>query len=125
MRNRNEVLILVVDDEDGIRESLTTILELEGFKAVSASGGIEAIDLLRANKIDFVISDVRMPHGDGVYLLKYVKENFPDIPHIVLISGFAEITVKEVKELGGVDLLSKPQDIDLLIEMIKSHCQCN
>ena len=57
--------------------------------------------------------------------LSYVKEKYPRIPHIVLVSGYAEVSAKEVKELGGIDLLAKPQDIDYLIQLIQKHCNCN
>ncbi|MDO9181424.1 MAG: response regulator [Bacteriovorax sp.] len=125
MRNRSEVVVLLIDDEEGIRESLTINLELDGFKILSASGGNDAIEILKNNKIDFIISDVRMPKGDGVSLLKYVKEHYPELPHVVLISGFAEINAKEAKSLGAIDLLLKPASIDYLIELIKTHCLCD
>lgn len=124
MRNPCDILVLVVDDEAGIRETLTTNLELDGFKTLSASCGNEAIDLLKNNAIDFVVSDVRMPKGDGVTLLKEIKKRYPDIPQVVLISGFAEVSADEVKQLGAVDLMLKPPNIDKLIELIKQYCNC-
>jgi DNA-binding NtrC family response regulator len=124
MRNRDDVQLLLIDDEDGIRESLAMNLELDGFKVLSASGGNEAIELLKTKKLDFIISDVRMPKGDGVTLLKYVKKHYPDLPHIVLISGFAEVNAEEVKKMGAIDLMLKPPNIDDLVEMIKKYCEC-
>jgi DNA-binding NtrC family response regulator len=66
-----------------------------------------------------------MPNGDGVFLLKYVKSNFPKIPHICLISGYTEVSVGEAKKLGAIDLIAKPPDLDQLIAMVKDHCECN
>lgn len=120
-----DINVLLVDDEENLRESVSINLELDGFKVFTANCGEKAIELLKSTHIDFVISDVRMPHGDGVSLLKYIKEKHPNLPHIVLVSGFAEISPDEVKELGGIDLLSKPFDIDKLVTMIKKYCHCN
>lgn len=124
MRDRSEVLVLLVDDEAGIRETLAINLELDGFKTLSASSGSEAMELLKKHAIDFVISDIRMPRGDGITLLKDIKVLYPDIPHVVLISGFSEVSTDEVKKLGAIDLMLKPPDIDLLIELIKKYCDC-
>ena len=124
MRNRSDVLVLIVDDEAGIRETLAINLELEGFKTLSASSGSEAIELLKNHAIDFVISDVRMPKGDGITLLKNIKKGDSDIPHIVLLTGFSELSTEEVKQLGAIDLIIKPPNIDLLIELIIKYCDC-
>lgn len=124
MRNPCDILVLLVDDEAEIRETLTINLELDGFKTLSASCGNEAIELLKNNTIDFVISDVRMPKGDGVSLLREIKKLYPDIPQVVLISGFAEVSADEVKQLGAIDLILKPPNIDQLIELIKKTCNC-
>lgn len=124
MRDRSEVLVLLVDDEAGIRETLAINLELDGFKTLSASSGSEAMELLKKHAIDFVISDIRMPRGDGITLLKDIKVLYPDIPHVVLISGFSEVSTDEVKKLGAIDLMLKPPNIDQLVEMIISYCEC-
>lgn len=125
MRNPCDILVLLVDDEAGICETLAINLELEGFKTLSASCGNEAIELLKNSVIDFVVSDVRMPKGDGVTLLKEIKKRYPDIPQVVLISGFTEVSSDEVKQLGALELMLKPPNIDQLIELIKKHCDCN
>lgn len=119
-----DICVLLVDDEEGIREVLAANLELDNFKVLTASGGNEAVEILKCNRIDFIISDVRMPKGDGVFLLKHVKENYPHLPHVLLFSGFAEINAEQVKQLGGIDLISKPPNIDQLIDMIKLYCKC-
>lgn len=124
MKKRHEIVVLVVDDEESIRETVSINLEMDGFKVLSAPCGEEAIELLKNNKIDFIISDVRMPRGDGVALLKYVKEFYPRLPHIVLYSGYAEVSAQDVKKMGGIDLISKPADMDAMVELIKLHCSC-
>ena len=124
MRKRNEVQLLIVDDEEGILEILQANFELDGFKVLCATGGNDALEVLKTNPIDFIISDIRMPNGDGISLLKNVKKLYPASP-IVMVSGFAEISASEVKTLGGIDLITKPADLDALIELIKLHCDCH
>ncbi|MFZ3231506.1 MAG: response regulator [Pseudobdellovibrio sp.] len=124
MRNRNEVVILVVDDEDAITDILKENFELEGFSVLVASSGNAAIEVLKKEKVDFVVSDVRMANGDGIFLLKYIKTNCGDIPFIVLLSGYTEVLVEEVIKLGALDLMSKPPNIEKIIEIINSYCEC-
>lgn len=124
MRKRSEVQLLIVDDEEGILEVLQANFELDGFKVLCATGGNDAFDLIKNNTIDFIISDIRMPNGDGISLLKNVKAHYPESPKIVMVSGFAEISAAEVKNLGGIDLITKPADIDALVDLVKLHCNC-
>lgn len=125
MRNPKDITVLIVDDEKDIRETMKLNMELDDFNVLIASGGHEAIQVLTNNYVDFIISDIRMPEGDGVSLLNYVKKYYQSIPHVVLVSGYSEITAAEVKDLGGIDLISKPPDINNLVLMIKKHCNCS
>ena len=118
----NNTRILFVDDEKDICEKLAYLFELEDFKTLTAFSGNEAIEVLnKTADIDFIVSDMRMPNGDGLYLLKYVTQNFPKIKMIIL-SGFSEVTEAEVIKLGAIVYLHKPNDVDTLIELVKSHC---
>lgn len=118
MTENNEITILVVDDEEGIRDSMEMNFELEGFKVVKASGGRAALEIIKNQKIDFVLSDVRMPDGDGFTLLKEIIKLNLRLPTVLLITGFAEITRDEVIEHGGIDLLQKPPEIEEIIKII-------
>jgi DNA-binding NtrC family response regulator len=121
---RADIQLLIVDDEEGIRDSLAMNFEIDGFKVIVAGNGHEAIELLKTKKIDFIISDVRMPKADGVILLKYVAEFHKDSPKIVLVSGFTELSTTEAIELGALDLMQKPPCISRLVELIQKHCHC-
>lgn len=125
MRNPKDITVLIVDDEEDIRETMKLNMELDDFNVLVASGGNEAIQTLTSNHVDFIISDIRMPDGDGFSLLNHVKKNYPNIPHIVLVSGYSEITAEEVKASGGIDLISKPPNINDLVLLIKKHCNCS
>ncbi len=91
---------------------------LEGYNVLVASGGHEAIDIIRNKGTDIVITDVRMPNGDGEQLLRSMKREFCDIP-LVMVSGFSELTREQALALGAADLLKKPVDISVIESYIK------
>jgi len=104
--------ILVVDDEKGMREFLSIMLEKEGHEAVTAKDGVEAIGLLDDDIFDLVITDVKMPGKGGVEVLKAVKEKSPDTV-VLMITAYAttETAVEAMKE-GAYDYIMKPFKVD-------------
>jgi DNA-binding NtrC family response regulator len=121
MKSNSEITVLIVDDEDDIRESILIELELEGFNVKSASGGIEAFELVQNNKIDFVLTDVRMPQGGGQELLSNIKERDINLPVVLLVTGFTELSKDEAVTMGAVDLMAKPIDIDKVVKIIGQY----
>ena len=121
MKSNSEITVLIVDDEDDIRESILIELELEGFNVKSASGGIEAFELVQNNKIDFVLTDVRMPQGGGQELLSNIKERDIKLPVVLLVTGFTELSKDEAVTMGAVDLMAKPIDIDKVVKIIGQY----
>lgn len=117
----NNVCVLIVDDEPTLCEVMSLYFEMEDFIVLKAFNGKEAIEVLKEHpEIKFVISDVRMPDGDGVFLLKHVKKHCsPDI-HMILLSGFTGNLEAELKELGALALFSKPSEPRLIVEFVKS-----
>ncbi len=107
--------ILVVDDEEALRTVLSTELTSEGYEVSTAADGGEAIDLVKDNNYDLVLLDIKMPNVDGFEVLKYVKENKPDMK-VIMLTGFADLkNAIESKRLGAEDFVSKPYDlVDLL-----------
>lgn len=100
--------ILVVDDETSIRELCARILQRAGFSVVTAGGGAEAIDRLRAEPFDAVISDIRMPGVTGLEVLDAAKHAHPRI-RVVLITGFGTPQALERARHSGADrILIKP-----------------
>lgn len=100
--------LLIVDDEDGFRRVLKAIFEAEGFAVQTATNGLTALEHLKENSCDLIISDVKMPDMDGVALLKSVKEVAPDIG-IILMTAFGTIeTAREAFKLGADDFIQKP-----------------
>lgn len=117
LQNKN---ILIVDDEPDLREMLEFEFEMSGANVSTASNGRDALGLILENSYDLVISDIRMPGGDGVELVKKMNEESVDIP-LVFISGFADIQVDEAYELGASGYFPKPfvlQDIVKKVEQL-------
>ena len=117
--------ILIVDDEELLRATLSKILKLNGYKTFEACGGKMALDMIRDNKINFIISDVRMPKGDGISLLKNIKNIRSHKPAIIMTSGFSEYSREYIIKLGAIDLLEKPIDMDLLVSVIEKYRKNN
>lgn len=119
----HENLILVVEDDDGIRESVVDILEGEGFKVIAVKNGCEALDTLeRGIKPCWVLLDQFMPKMNGTECLKKIRENrdFQDL-QITMLSAGANIQ-KETKQFN-VDFVKKPITIDNLISTAEKFCR--
>ncbi|MFT6071091.1 MAG: DNA-binding NtrC family response regulator [Bacteriovoracaceae bacterium] len=114
----NGKTILIVDDEAGIRELFKEELMDNGAKVLEAESGNKAFEVFKQGGVDAVISDIRMPDGDGVELVKNIKETNSDIP-IYLITGFADYTGNELKVLGIEAIIFKPFDISEVIQMVE------
>lgn len=107
--------ILIVDDEIFIRESIQDYLEMYNYNVLTAQNGEEAFNVIENKTIDFVISDIRMPKKDGVWLLDQIRKKYPDIPAVLLVTGQADITKKEAIKKGAVDLIIKPIDLEKIV----------
>jgi len=111
--------ILVVEDKESMAQMLRETLELDGYEVVIAKDGAEGIKIIRENKVDLVLTDLRLPKKDGIEVLKASKEEAPLIPVIVMTAfGSVETAVNAMK-LGAYDFIAKPLDTDhlrLLIE---------
>ncbi|MGZ3649575.1 MAG: response regulator [Bdellovibrionota bacterium] len=110
--------ILVVDDEPGIRELLSDELSEFGANVVCAENGSIAFGLLKKQQFDVVISDVKMAGGDGLTLLKDMKENLAARPKIFLNSGVDDVSKETANFLGVVEVFSKPFKINKIVQSI-------
>ncbi len=115
LKQGNGETILVVDDEPALRELAQEILSMAGYRVLLANDGDNAMDVLAANTVDCVLSDVVMPNVDGYQLARHIKENYPNIK-IQLASGFSDnrhITSPD-QDLHG-SMLHKPYSSSELI----------
>lgn len=104
--------ILVVDDEESIREFLEIMLKKEGYEVTLAEDGQKAKDLLTKKTFDMIISDLQMPHVTGIELLKHVKESYPDTVFMLITAFGTTETAVEAMKMGAYDYLTKPFKID-------------
>lgn len=100
--------ILIAEDESDIRELLRAGLEKLGHKVLEAENGNRALEMIKDNSLKLLITDIRMPGGDGIFLLKEIqKSKGPRFP-IVVMTGFSDASVDELKSLGAEKVLLKP-----------------
>lgn len=111
--------ILVIDDEKILNEMLQESLNAVGYIVDGAYDGVEGIDLLRYNKYDVVLLDIRMPRKDGLEVLKFIKEAYPDI-QVVIITGLAsKEEVKETVKQGAFACLKKPFRLEKVLQTVE------
>ncbi len=104
--------ILIVDDETNMREFLEIMLGKEGYETASMASAAEALEYCRNNRVDLVITDVRMPGLGGVDFLKALKELDPDFT-VIMITAYASVdTAIEAMKAGAYDYFTKPFNID-------------
>src|SRR5687767_8422261 len=115
--------LLIVDDELGMRQFLTHLLQREGHTVRVAENGNEAMAQLRQQAPDLIISDIRMPDMTGVDLLRAAKEMLPEV-EMIMMTAFANVdTAREAFLLGAYDFVQKPFDNDLLKETVTRALQ--
>lgn len=114
--------VLIVDDNDDICDVFKFHFENKGFQTYLATSGQEAFACLEALSPDLVVSDIRMPHGDGLELLERMRLKYEggQQPIVVLMSGFTEGLVEAACELGAEVVLSKPFEFDELYSQIEA-----
>lgn len=107
--------ILVIDDEEELRELVSESLQLNDFETLEATNGKEALEIIKNNKFDCVISDIEMPEMTGVELLKEVKKIDITLP-VIMLTGVKKLQVAiDVMKLGAQDYLVKPINIEELL----------
>lgn len=112
--------ILLVEDDNNQRDIIRTILEKEGYYVEDADTGKKALDLLKSNTFDVVLTDLRLPDIDGTDILKEVK-NQNNISQVIIITAFGSIpSAVEATKLGAFYYLEKPFEKDQLLLVIKN-----
>ena len=108
-------IVLIVDDEEGIRESLSGIFEDEGYDILTATSGEEAIKILREHTPDLILLDIWLTGMDGIQTLQEMKTIKPDVPAIMISGhGNIELAVKATK-MGAYDFLEKPLSLERVL----------
>jgi putative two-component system response regulator len=113
MENRESFLILVVDDENLIRDMILQGIKQAGFRGIAAADGDEALNLMEKNQVDIVIADINMPGMNGIELTKKIKERFNS--HVIIMTGFVkDFSYESVIAQGASDFIQKPVTLDEL-----------
>ncbi|MEK7357855.1 MAG: response regulator [Bdellovibrionota bacterium] len=118
VRKKSDITLLVVEDEDDFRATVVSMLERSGFKVMSANGGAAAIKILETATIDLILSDIRMPDGDGMFLLDTIRATHPSIPVLIFLTGFAEVRSRICLDRGAHRVLNKPCSRTVLLGAI-------
>lgn len=107
--------ILVVDDDERLRDRLAKALQSRGFEVSVAAGLRDAMALVRKTDFDRAVVDLRMPDGDGLELVRDILTVDPEV-RIVVLTGYGSIaTAVEAIKLGAVEYLAKPADVDMVL----------
>jgi two-component system response regulator PilR (NtrC family) len=110
--------LLIVDDELGMRQFLTHLFQRDGHSVRVAESGLRALDALRQEPADLIISDIKMPDMNGIELLRAARELLPEV-EVIMMTAFASVdTAREAFLLGAYDFVQKPFDNDLLKETV-------
>jgi len=112
--------ILFVDDEQLLQSLFERVVTRHGMRATGCSNAIQAMDALRAHEYDLVVTDFMMPDMDGLELLAYIREEYPDLP-VIMITAHANVqhAVRSMQK-GAIDYLAKPFSPTILVERIEA-----
>ncbi len=112
--------ILVVDDEESIRRTLSAVLKDEGYPVLLARHGAEALELASQEQPDAVLLDIAMPGKSGIDVLAGLKEAWPNLP-VIMMSGHGTIeTAVKATKLGAYDFIEKPLSIEKILLAVRN-----
>ncbi len=108
MQSKNKARVLIVDDEEIVRESCIKLLKPHGYRVSEAENAGRALKLMETMSFDLVLSDLKLPDASGIELLNDIKEAYPDT-EVILVTGYGTVsTAVEAMKLGAYDYVEKP-----------------
>ena len=106
--------ILIIDDEKSLLDLLTVVLKKEGYRVKTYLAPTKVFDILQNEEIDLLICDIKLPEISGMEVLKYVRENRPEIP-VIMITAYGSLKqAVEALKVGAIDYILKPFDVEEL-----------
>lgn len=117
--------ILVIEDEEFIRENLIELLEIEGFQAIGAENGFVGVRLAKQYQPDLILCDVMMPELDGYGVLNALRDDSVTgtIPFLFLTASADRSNLQKIRELGMNDYILKPFNIDKFLTAITNRLE--
>ena len=115
----NQITILIVEDDQDLRESLATALRDEGYHVIWAQDADEAIASVKAHKVNIVFMDICLPDMNGVEVYKAIKKIQPAATTVMMTGFFVQDLVDAAISAGAYDILYKPFTMDDILKMIK------
>jgi len=115
--------IIVIEDDNFMREDIVSILELEDFTVLGAASGEAGLDLLNTHTVDLILCDVWMPGMNGFEVLEKVQANdsWRQLPFLFLSANSGQDFIDKGEALGATDYIVKPFTVDTLIETLKKY----
>jgi DNA-binding NtrC family response regulator len=112
--------ILIVDDDPYFLRVLGRILTGENYRVTTAEGTVEAAQILQESSFDLVISDLRLPDGDGLSILQQIRKSGSEIP-VVILTAYGEVdSYLEAMNAGATEYLNKPVKSEELLAVVRS-----
>jgi DNA-binding NtrC family response regulator len=115
--------VLVVDDEEFVRESLVDLLQSEGYRALTAGGVKEALEVLEKESANAIVTDLRMPSGSGIELIEEARKRGAEAPIIVLTGAGTVGEAVAAMKVGAYDFIQKPVDPEQFVLLISRAIQ--
>jgi len=119
--------ILIIEDEESIRRVLKKVLmeENDKYQIFEAIDGVDGVEKIKSNKLDLILCDIKMPKKDGIEVLDFIIKKHSEIP-VIMISGHGDLeTAVESMRLGAFDYISKPPDLNRLLNSVRAALKNN
>lgn len=118
MKAPAKTTVLIVDDEESLREVLEFEFQRRGYRVLTAASGNQAFALACEHPIDVVVSDVRMPDGSGVELLRRLKERDVLLPVIIFVTAYSDLPIEQAYDMGVEAVIAKPFEAKRLLAAV-------
>ena len=115
------ICILVVDDNPAMADTLADILEVKGFIVHAAASGAEALEILREQPVDILLTDVKMPNMNGLELFQKARKLFPQLITIFMTAYSADELIQQGMAEGVKIVLTKPLEINFLLHLFSAE----
>ena len=104
--------VLVVDDEERVRDFVVSFLSKMGYSCMTAMDGLDALEMMKGKKFDAVIADIKMPNMDGIMLTGEIVKRYPEVPVMVMTGFEEEYSAGTAISFGAQEFIKKPFSVD-------------